>query len=104
MYDATANAWCSLPVMNKARSAHGVVSVDDSHLYAFGGVGLTCVERLDVGAIVDGESSVLWSMCPGNMLNPSCAWSVSLWPLEYQWKWCEQGRHLRILRRWMGRW
>ena len=71
MYDATANAWRSLPVMNKGRCSHGVVSVDDSHLYAFGGFWLTCVERLDVGAIVDGESNVQWSMCPGNMLNPS---------------------------------
>ena len=70
--------------MNQMRCGHGVVSVDDSHLYAFGGDGLTCVERLDVGAIVDGESSVQWSMCPGNMLNPLAGsrcyfghWSIS---------------------------
>ena len=71
MYDATANTWCALPAMNKGRYAHGLVCVDDCHLYAFGGEGLSCVERLDMGSVLDGVGSVKWMMCPGVMLNPS---------------------------------
>ena len=71
MYDATADTWCALPAMNKGRYSHGLVSVDDCHLYAFGGYGLSCVERLDMGSVLDGVGSVKWIMCPGVMLNPS---------------------------------
>ena len=71
MYDATANTWCTLPAMNKGRFDHGLVSVDDDHLYAFGGYGLSCVERLDMGSVLDGGWSVKWIMCPGVMLNGS---------------------------------
>ena len=71
MYDATADTWCTLPAMNKGRYDHGLVSVDDCHLYAFGGGELSCVERLDMGSVLDGVGSVKWIMCPGVMLNPS---------------------------------
>ena len=71
MYDATADTWCALPAMNKGRVDHGLVSVDDCHLYAFGGGGLSCVERLDMGSVLDGVGSVKWIMCPGVMLNAS---------------------------------
>ena len=54
-----------------AQYSHGLVSVDDCHLYAFGGLGLSCVERLDMGSVLDGVGSVKWIMCPGVMLNPS---------------------------------
>ena len=57
--------------MNKVRYSHGLVSVDDCHLYAFGGFALTCVEQLDMGSVLDGVGSVKWIMCPGVMLNPS---------------------------------
>ena len=70
MYDATADTWCALPAMNMERAGHGLVSVDDCHLYAFGGCGLSCVERLDMGSVLDGVGSVKWMMCPGVMLNP----------------------------------
>ena len=71
MYDATGDTWCALPAMNKGRYGHGLVSVDDCHLYAFGGYELTCVEQLDMGSVLDGVGSGKWIMCPGVMLNPS---------------------------------
>ena len=70
MYDPTGNTWCALPAMNEAWRAHGLVSVDDCHLYAFGGCGLSCMVRLDIGSVLDGAESVKWFMCPAIMLNP----------------------------------
>ena len=77
IYDPTTEEWGILPAMNRGRRSHGVVSVNDCHLYAFGGYGLSCTERLNVGIILDGEgggdgkSGAQWCMCPGNMLFPS---------------------------------
>ena len=69
MYDAKAGTWCDLPEMNVVRHSHGLVSVDDCHLYAFGGGGLSCVERLDMVSVLDGVGSVKWIKCSGVMLN-----------------------------------
>ena len=75
MYDPTASIWCDLPPMNKGRRCHGLVSVEDSHIYAFGGYKLVCMERLDVSALLHGGGGgsgggVQWDMCPADMLNP----------------------------------
>ena len=57
MYNEEADSWCMLPRLNKKRWGHGMVSVSDRWLYVIAGRGLTCVERLDMTAVLKEEEA-----------------------------------------------